>query len=84
MCEEISQRGERKSGKMAQAVEQTAEARLLLGFFTTGRLLAPNSVSFCNDEEYLAACLNVAQDLGRYCVNRASEVLQLNLLEQTS
>jgi hypothetical protein len=74
MCDEVTQRNERKSNKMSQAVEQTAQARLLLGFFSSGRLLPPGSVSYCTDDEYLSACLGMAQDLGRYCVNRACEV----------
>lgn len=64
----------RHSNRLSSAIEQTAEARLLLSFFESGTLAAPPSVPYCNDEEYLSACLNMAQDLGRYCVGRACEV----------
>ena len=64
----------KRSGKLLQAIEHTAAVRLLLGVFDTGKLLPLDMVSYCGDEEYLSACLRVAQDLGRYCVSRACEV----------
>jgi len=75
MFAESAPGGERRSNRVCSAAEQTAEARLLLGFFDTGSLLPPSAVPYCGDEEYLSACLSMAQDLGRYCVSRACEVV---------
>lgn len=74
MLAEASEGSERRNNRVSMVIEQTAEARLLLGFFETGALLPPSAVPYCNDDEYLSGCLNMAQDLGRYCVNRACEV----------
>lgn len=70
----LSPSGDRRNNRVSVAAEQTGEARLLLGFFQTGALSPPSAVPYCGDEEYLSACLNMAQDLGRYSVNRACEV----------
>ena len=74
MLTDATEGSERRNNRVSMAIEQTAEARLLLGFFETGLLLPPSAVTYCNDDEYLSASLNMAQDLGRYCVNRACEV----------
>eukprot|EP00854_Cymbomonas_tetramitiformis_P003954 gene3954-4923_t len=67
--EDASQR----KGNLSSAIEKFTETRLLQEFFLTGRLAPVSALQPCNDEEYLQACLGLAQELARYAVNRAVE-----------
>lgn len=78
----------KREGVISRALELSAQSDLLQGFFSFGCILPPSSVPYCTDEEYIGACLNVAQDIARYCVARAREgdddsvLLSRDLLDQ--
>lgn len=65
----------KREGNLGRTIEDFTEAQLLHQFFLSGKLAGKTEISVpCSDEEYLCACLGVAQHLARYCVGRAIEV----------
>lgn len=63
-----------RNGRLRMAIEKVVEAELLVIFFRTGKLAMFDEVQPCNDEEYIIAALSMAQELSRYCKERACEV----------
>jgi hypothetical protein len=66
-----------RNGRLRMAIEKVVEAELLVIFFRTGKLALFNMVQPCSDEEYIIASLSMAQELSRYCKQRACEVIRL-------
>ena len=63
-----------RNGRLRVAIERVVEAELLVAFFREGKLVELQRVQPCSDEEYIAASLSMAQELSRYCKQRACEV----------
>ena len=64
-----------RNGRLRMAIEKVVEAEMLVIFFRTGKLAEFGEVQPCSDEEYVIAALSMAQELSRYCKQRACEVL---------
>lgn len=70
----VQQNQSLRSGRLRMAIEKVVEAEMLVIFFRTGKLALFEEVQPCNDEEYVIASLSMAQELSRYCKERACEV----------
>ncbi len=62
--------------KLSFTIEKFLEATMLHHFYLTGTLAPYHSLrSICNEDEYISGALGLAQELARYAVNRATEVI---------
>ena len=75
----VQQNQSLRNGRLRMAIEKVVEAEMLVIFFRTGRLAMFDDVQPCSDEEYVIASLSMAQELSRYCKERACEVINIHL-----
>ncbi len=63
-----------KYEKLSTGIESLVEVQMFLHFLKEGKLPKIESLSPCDDEEYIGSALSLGQDLTKYCANRALKV----------
>ncbi len=64
-----------RESRVSSIIEKVIVPRLLHQFFLTGNLAKLSEFPFSNDDEYVGAVIGFCQELCRYAVNRACEVM---------